>query len=147
MKYPASLRFRSAATAGLAALVLSASLPGRAVAAPEVTQLTYNHPGLITDLGVGLWAWPLPMDWNEDGLMDLVVACTDTPSNGVYVFLNTGVGLTLVPESQRTFDAGLSYRWKRYTADLAINNIDSSPMMITRTQPPRTYNLTLTADF
>jgi outer membrane receptor for monomeric catechols len=59
----------------------------------------------------------------------------------------TGVGLTLVPESQRTFDAGLSYRWKRYTADLAINNIDSSPMMITRTQPPRTYNLTLTADF
>jgi len=56
----------------------------------EVTQLTYNNPGLITDLGVGLWAWPLPMDWNDDGLMDLVVACTDTPSNGVHVFLNTG---------------------------------------------------------
>lgn len=53
-------------------------------------RVTFNHPGLITDLGVGLWAWPLPMDWNEDGLMDLVVACTDTPSNGVYVFLNTG---------------------------------------------------------
>ncbi len=68
-------------------------LPG-ALALPsgaaEVTRMTYNHPGLVTDLGVGLWAWPLPMDWNDDGLMDLVVACTDTPSNGVYVFLNTG---------------------------------------------------------
>jgi hypothetical protein len=45
---------------------------------------------LLVDLGVGLWAWPLPMDFNDDGLMDLVVACTDKPSNGVYLFLNTG---------------------------------------------------------
>ena len=56
----------------------------------RMSQLKYNNPGLLVDLGVGLWAWPLPMDFNDDGLMDLVVACTDKPSNGVYVFLNTG---------------------------------------------------------
>jgi len=59
-------------------------------ASPAMTRVAYNHPGLVTDLGVGLWSWPLPMDFNGDGLMDLVVACTDRPSNGVYVFLNTG---------------------------------------------------------
>ncbi len=56
----------------------------------RMSQLKYNNPGLLVDLGVGLWAWPLPMDFNDDGLMDLVVACTDKPSNGVYLFLNTG---------------------------------------------------------
>ncbi|MCF3649793.1 FG-GAP repeat domain-containing protein [Synoicihabitans lomoniglobus] len=89
LSFASILRAPGAMLAGLAAL---ASMPSIAPAAPAgaVTQIAYNHPGLITDLGVGLWAWPLPMDWNEDGLMDLVVACTDTPSNGVYVFLNTG---------------------------------------------------------
>lgn len=55
-----------------------------------MAKLAYNNPGLLSDLGVGLWAWPLPMDFNDDGLMDLVVACTDKPSNGIYVFTNTG---------------------------------------------------------
>jgi hypothetical protein len=53
-------------------------------------KLAYNHPGLVVDLGVGLWAWPLPMDYNQDGLMDLVVVCTGKPTNGIHVFLNTG---------------------------------------------------------
>jgi hypothetical protein len=76
----------------LSALGLAAGslLPmARADDAP-MTKLAYNHPGLVTDLGVGLWAWPLPMDYNDDGLIDLVVVCTDKPSNGIYVFLNTG---------------------------------------------------------
>jgi hypothetical protein len=46
--------------------------------------LKYNHPGLLVDLGVGLWAWPLPMDFNGNGLTDMVVVCTDVPYNGVY---------------------------------------------------------------
>jgi len=64
--------------------------PAGAAAGAEMTRVAYNNPGLLTDLGVGLWAWPLPMDFNGDGLMDLVVVCTDKPSNGIYVFLNTG---------------------------------------------------------
>lgn len=53
-------------------------------------KLAYRNPGLVTDVGVGLWGWPLPMDYDGDGLMDLVVAGTGTPSNGVYLFRNTG---------------------------------------------------------
>jgi hypothetical protein len=53
-------------------------------------RLAYNNPGLVTDLGVGLWAWPLPMDYNGDGRMDLVVVCTDTPHNGTWYFENNG---------------------------------------------------------
>ena len=51
--------------------------------------LKFNQPGLTVDLGVGLWAWPLPMDYDSDGDLDLLVACPDKPSNGVYYFENT----------------------------------------------------------
>ena len=53
-------------------------------------RLPYNHPGLVVDLGVGLWAWPLPMDYDQDGDLDLVVSCSDTPYNGIYLFENPG---------------------------------------------------------
>lgn len=78
--------FHVVSASALATLLLCLS----AHADERMSQLKYNNPGLLVDLGVGLWAWPLPMDFNDDGLMDLVVACTDKPSNGVYVFLNTG---------------------------------------------------------
>ncbi|NBR42574.1 MAG: hypothetical protein EBU04_06855 [Verrucomicrobia bacterium] len=51
-------------------------------AAAGLQRLKYNNPGLVVDLGVGLWAWPLPMDFNGDGKLDLVVNCPDKPSNG-----------------------------------------------------------------
>ncbi len=56
--------------------------------AAGLERLKYNHPGLVVDLGVGLWAWPLPMDFNGDGHLDLVVNCPDKPYNGVYFFEN-----------------------------------------------------------
>lgn len=56
----------------------------------KLKPLPYNHPGLEVDLGVGLWAWPMPMDYNGDGKTDLVVACPDKPSNGVWYFENAG---------------------------------------------------------
>lgn len=55
----------------------------------DLIPLKYNHPGLIVDLAVGLYAWPLPMDYDDDGDMDLVIACPDTPFNGLYFFENT----------------------------------------------------------
>ena len=54
----------------------------------KLQPLKYNQPGLVVDLGVGLWAWPMPMDYDGDGDMDLLVACPDKPSNGVYFFEN-----------------------------------------------------------
>jgi len=54
----------------------------------DLEPLKYNNPGLKVDLGVGLWAWPMPMDYDGDGDMDLLVACPDKPTNGVYYFEN-----------------------------------------------------------
>jgi hypothetical protein len=52
-------------------------------------RVAYNHPGLEVDLGVGLWASPLPMDFDSDGDMDLLVSCYDIPFNGLYFSENT----------------------------------------------------------
>jgi hypothetical protein len=57
--------------------------------ADALEKLPYNHPGLIVDLGVGLWAWPVPCDADGDGDFDLIVSCPDKPSNGVWLFENS----------------------------------------------------------
>ncbi len=53
-------------------------------------RITYNNPGAVTDLAVGLWANPLPFDYDKDGDLDLVVSCKDKPYNGLYFFENPG---------------------------------------------------------
>ena len=60
----------------------------RLARAQMLEPLRYNHPGLVVDLGVGLWAWPVPWDVDQDGDFDLLVSCPDKPSNGVWVFEN-----------------------------------------------------------
>ncbi len=77
----------------LRSLCLAAATVAAAIAATDdaaMPRLRHNNPGLLVDLGVGLWAWPLPMDYNRDGLMDLVVVCTDKPYNGTWFFENSG---------------------------------------------------------
>ena len=75
----------------LCVAVLSISIPGAAEGnALEASRLAYNHPGLVVDLGVGLWAQPLPMDFDGDGDNDLLVATADVPYNGIYYFENPG---------------------------------------------------------
>jgi hypothetical protein len=59
---------------------------------PHIQIVKYNNPGEIVDLGVGLWAQPLPMDFDKDGKMDLVVSCSGTPYNGIYFFKNSSGG-------------------------------------------------------
>jgi hypothetical protein len=75
--------FRMLRHAVLASLVFLTQVLG---AAPGLERLKYNHPGLTVDLGVGLWAFPLPMDLNGDGVLDLAVSCPDKPYNGTYFF-------------------------------------------------------------
>ena len=78
----------------VAALPYLGAQPGGAVApgfGAVPTRIPYNNPGLRTDVGVGLWGWPLPMDYNHDGLIDLVVVCSGKPYNGVFFYENTGV--------------------------------------------------------
>ena len=83
------------ATVLLASLLVlaPAARAAPAPAAPAATampRLAHHNPGLLADLGVGLWAWPLPIDYNRDGRMDLVVVCTDKPFNGTWYFENSG---------------------------------------------------------
>jgi hypothetical protein len=59
-----------------------------AFGADGLEKLPYNHPGLVVDLAVGLWAWPVPCDADGDGDFDLIVSCPDKPSNGIWLFEN-----------------------------------------------------------
>ncbi|MFP6582238.1 MAG: VCBS repeat-containing protein [Candidatus Hydrogenedentota bacterium] len=56
----------------------------------NLERVRYNNPGLTVDLGVGLWAQPMPVDYDNDGDVDLLVATADVPSNGIYFFENPG---------------------------------------------------------
>lgn len=82
MKFPAPLLFSCCLIPAAIATAADDATPWK------LQPLKYNHPGLVVDLGVGLWAWPMPMDYDGDGDMDLLVACPDKPSNGVYYFEN-----------------------------------------------------------
>lgn len=69
-------------------LIISASAqasPKRPAAEP----LRYNTEATV-DLGVGLWGIPLPVDYDGDGVNDLLVSCPDTPYKGIYFFRNIG---------------------------------------------------------
>lgn len=68
------------------ALILCAS--STLHAAEGLERIKYNHPGLVVDLGVGLWAWPVPADVDGDGDHDLIVVCPDVPYNGTWFFEN-----------------------------------------------------------
>lgn len=59
----------------------------------------------------------------------------------------TGYGLSRVPESQKSYDLGAAYRWKKYNFDLMVTNLTNSPFLITRDQPPRTYRFSVTTQF
>ncbi|MFP4502470.1 MAG: FG-GAP repeat domain-containing protein [Candidatus Hydrogenedentota bacterium] len=72
-----------------AATLLALAATGAVAEDPDFTRVPYNNPGLVVDLGVGLWAQPLPMDADGDEDHDLVVATADTPYNGIYLFENT----------------------------------------------------------
>lgn len=75
------------------ASAFSLSLEGGQAAEKEEGKfkaITYNNPGLISDLGVGLWGWPIPCDGNGDGHSDLIVVSGASPYKGTYYFENTG---------------------------------------------------------
>jgi hypothetical protein len=76
------------------ALLAAAVLPWSGISitgrAQNVERIKFNNPDLAVDLAVGLLAFPVPVDFDKDGDLDLVVSCPDVPYNGTYLFENTG---------------------------------------------------------
>lgn len=87
------------------------------------TRLPYNNPGTVVDLGVGLWALPLPMDYDEDGDHDMVVATVSKPYQGVYVFENTSGGevVPIFAAARRIGDA---------TGNVTVSHVDDRTFVL-----------------
>jgi hypothetical protein len=94
------------------------------VTAEDWQRVSYNHPGLTVDLGVGLWAYPLPMDYDRDGDMDLVVVCGDTPSNGTYFFENASGTGEAVPVLKKGVRIGKGDRY------VTVSHIGGEPRVL-----------------
>lgn len=91
----------------------------------KLQPLRYNQEDLVVDLGVGLWAWPMPVDYDRDGDLDLLVACPDKPSRGVYFFENpsqdANVKMPVFKAGVRVGDAGHNFQ---------ISMVDGEPRIL-----------------
>lgn len=88
--HPKTLSFGCVVALGLG-LCASAGLRAQVEGKPErLALIDYDNPGLVVDLGVGLWAWPVVHDANNDGRPDLFVVAGSSPYRGAYYFENTG---------------------------------------------------------
>jgi len=91
----------------------------------DLVRLPYNHPGLSVDLGVGLWAEPLPFDFDLDGDLDLVVVCPDKPSNGLYFFENPGTH-----KSRPIFKAAVRLNQNQVPHNLRHSRVDGQDRIL-----------------
>ena len=58
------------------------------LSAEELERVRYNNPNLAVNVGVRLWGWPLPLNCDRDGDLDLVVSTGGLPYEGTYFFEN-----------------------------------------------------------
>jgi len=107
-----------------ATLSAKAPIPG---GLPPLERVKYNNPGLTVDLAAGLWAWPLPMDFNGDGNLDLLVSCPDTPYNGTYLFENPGIDTA--KNATPVFKAGR--RISRGLTNVQVSYVSGLPHILT----------------
>lgn len=89
------------------------------VQANDKERLKYNNPNLVVDLGVGLWGMPIPIDYDGDGLMDLLMTCPSTPYKGIFYFHNIGDRQTPL------FDKGVKLLDTTYK-DLSVSYVDGN---------------------
>jgi hypothetical protein len=111
----------------LASIAMLTAFSADLARADGLERLKYNNPGLAVDLGVGLWAYPLPMDFTGDGKLDLVVSCPDKPYNGTYVFENPGTDTAR--DAMPVFKAGR--RISKGLQFAGVSFVDGKPRVLT----------------
>lgn len=103
----------------------SPKTPTAAAARPDSVALRYNNPALSVDLGVGLWGIPLPVDYDADGLKDLLVSCPDRPYKGLYFFRNIGTAKKpFFAAAERISDKGLN--------NIRLSEVDGVPYVLSK---------------
>lgn len=110
--------------------------------------LTTNNPGTIPlrftpDWNLNVFAKYSFRDANDNGWE---VKAGVAAVSSLYTEV-TNFGLTPIPDGQQSYDAGVSYRWKRYNFDFMVTNITEAPFYITRDQAPRTYRFSVASRF
>lgn len=92
---------------------------------PEEAAVGYNNPGLLTDLGVGLWGIPLPIDYDGDGIKDLIVSCPDRPHKGLWYFKNIGTPSAPLFASARRIS-------KKGPNNIRLSEVDGVPYVLAK---------------
>ncbi|RTE53270.1 VCBS repeat-containing protein [Arenibacter aquaticus] len=90
----------------------------------SLIRLEYKDTTSTKDLAVGLWANPLPMDYDQDGDLDLVISCTDVPFNGTFLFKNN----LEVENGQAVFDAPI--KLGPGMRNVAISYVEEEPRVL-----------------
>ena len=103
----------------LAAGLVAASQPRLPEAVPIV-----HATDVAVELGTGLWGFPLPFDFDGDGLKDLLVSCPDRPYHGTYYFHNIGTA------AKPFFDCAVKISDKSYQ-NLRYSEVDGVPYVFT----------------
>ncbi|WP_234567107.1 FG-GAP repeat domain-containing protein [Rhodohalobacter sp. 614A] len=96
-----------------------------------LTRLSYNNPDITVDLGVGLWATPFPVDFDEDGQNDLLLGSGGRPYNGIYLFEGT-----TDEKGPLVFEKGKRLSASTASYNMQISHLEDSWVI---TQPGKAY--------
>ncbi len=100
---------------------LHAATPETSATQPADLRLSYNND-LIVDLAVGLWCIPMPYDYDNDGITDLLVSCPDTPYKGLYRFHNIGTNQKPLFDKAERVDTGKN--------DVMLSYVNGEPRVL-----------------
>jgi hypothetical protein len=68
----------------------------------------------VVDLEVGLWPIPIPVDYDNDGLVDMLISCTSYPAKKLFFFKNIGDKRNPLFDKPVIVEEGVNYIYPSY---------------------------------